>query len=400
VRASVTGSTSELPSGAAQMIGVWGLARLGEGGRTLLRALVASTLLGPSSSAVAQVSLEWDAPAGCPTRDAVVAQVTRLLAGSTVARSAAPVSARATVRTLEAGFVLELSTDVSGVHGERTLQAPSCAELAAASAVIVALLVDPEVVSATPAAPPASGGAPAAGASRSAPTTTRGGDDVAPERSADDTDAADDAADDDAQERAEEDPDAPGDVAGEDEQDAPIEPGDEPDTGRSVTQLFVRPELVLDVGALPRASAGPGLALGVRLGPLALEASGRYAPEQRVRRDGRTLARLEHAAAALALCYALPPLAWLSPCGRVEYGRLWGRGVTLRAPSPGEGALVVAELSLRAALSLGQTLALTAESGLGLPLVAPLFTVGGVGAIHEPAALLVRLRAGVELRLP
>jgi hypothetical protein len=73
--------------------------------------------------------------------------------------------------------------------------------------------------------------------------------------------------------------------------------------------------------------------------------------------------------------------------------------VTLRAPAPGGGSLVVAELALRAALPLGQVLALSAESGLGLPLVAPLFTVGGVGVIHEPAGLLVRFRAGVEVRL-
>jgi hypothetical protein len=48
---------------------------------------------------------------------------------------------------------------------------------------------------------------------------------------------------------------------------------------------------------------------------------------------------------------------------------------------------------------LSKSLALSVEPGLALPLLAPVFTVDGVGVIDEPAAVLVRVRAGVEVRL-
>lgn len=351
-------------------------------------ALALGGLLALGSPAAAQVAIEWNAPPSCPTRAAVAAHVARLLAGSTAARTTQPVAVRAIVRALDAGYLLELVTDVAGEHGERTLQAPSCAELAAASAVIVALLVDPAVVDA-----PAAAALPAQGASE--PSASEGRLRATEEREA----SAREPATLDGAESAESAGSAESTEPGDRTEEEPAKPSDEPSVGPSLTHVLLRPELVLDIGTLPRPSLGPGLALGARLGSLSVELSGSYAPRQRVRSESRTLAELEHAAAALASCYALPPVPWLSPCARVEYGRLWGKGGAVRVPEPGAGALVTAELGLRAQLPLAESLALSAEAGLALPLGAPLFTVDGVGPIHEPAVLLVRLRAGVEVRL-
>ena len=374
--------------------------------RALLRAFAFGGLLGAAAPAAAQVAIDWEAPTGCPSRDAVVAHVTRLLVGSTAARTAQPVAARARVRALEAGFLLELTTDVGGEHGERKLQAPSCSELAAAAAVIVALLVDPAVVSAAPPAAPNAGsgtavqgtGAPAATSDASAREgAAPSASDAAPRAEPEQEDASEAEPDEDESEpEEEEEEEAATSDASDDE---PDDVASEAASGPNTTRVLLRPVLALDLGTLPRLSAGPGLALGVWLRGFTLELSGSYAPRQRTRRDGRTVAELEHAAVALALCHALPPVAWLSPCARLEYGRLWGRGLSVREPEPGGGALVAAELSLRLGVPLAKNLALSVESGLALPLLAPLFTVDGVGEIHEPSGLLVRLRAGVEARL-
>ena len=345
-----------------------------EGCVGLVRALALGAVLAFAAQARAQVDLEWTAPPPCPTRDAVAAQITRLLAGSTAARSAQKVVARASVRALEPGYALQLSTEMGGERGERTLQAPSCAELAAASAVIVALLVDPEVVNAAP-----SGVAPGT----SAPATSPPGPAAEPASPSPPPPPSDE-------------PDAD---TGESSEEAFVDDtGDE--SGSSATGFSLRPRLVLDIGSLPRPAFGPGLAIAVHFSELAVELSGEYLPRQPLTRGGRTLAELSAAAGALALCYTLPRLPALSPCARAAYGRIWGRGLgVLRDPDQGGAALLTGELSLAARLPLSRVLWLAAEAGLALPLRRPVFTVQGVGEIHEPAVPLVRARAGLEVRL-
>jgi hypothetical protein len=395
-----------VPPDTEPVVGIPALTWLSDGFRGVLRALALGGLLAIGSPAAAQVALEWDAPAPCPTRAAVAAHVARLLAGSTAARTAQPVAVKASVRALDAGYVLELVTDVGGEHGERRLQAPSCAELAAASAVIVALLVDPAVVEAPAATVPASTGAGGSGTSSGAPQQAGEGEasEAKEESGAEAAEAEEDDSDSDSDSESDSDSDSDSDSESDSDSDeSESEREDEAEAeaagAATLTHVLLRPELVLDIGALPYPSLGPGLALGARLGSFTLELAGKYGPRQHVRRDQRTVAELEHAAGALALCYALPPAPLLSPCARVEYGRLWGEGRAVRTPEPGGGALVVAELALRAYLPLAKSLALSVESGLALPLGAPLFTVAGVGPIHEPGVLLVRLRAGVEVRL-
>jgi hypothetical protein len=91
----------------------------------------------PASEAV---RLTWNAPSGCPSGDAVMGEVQRMLGGTT--------SHHATVQAdvAEVGpahWSVHLATNVDGAAGERSLDADSCASLASATALIVAWTVDP-----------------------------------------------------------------------------------------------------------------------------------------------------------------------------------------------------------------------------------------------------------------
>jgi hypothetical protein len=109
------------------------------------RLATAASLVALSAAPVARaaepLTLEWSAPAGCPSHDAVLADVQRILGVTT------PHRARVRADVTQFGpeqWSLRLSTEVDGVLGERTLEANSCASLAAAAALILAWTVDPE----------------------------------------------------------------------------------------------------------------------------------------------------------------------------------------------------------------------------------------------------------------
>jgi hypothetical protein len=94
----------------------------------------------PVAEAAAPVSLTWNAPAGCPSGEAVLADVERTLGATTSRR----VTARADVSEIGPDhWSVRLITDVDGAQGERTLDANSCASLATATALILAWTVDP-----------------------------------------------------------------------------------------------------------------------------------------------------------------------------------------------------------------------------------------------------------------
>jgi hypothetical protein len=110
----------------------------------------------PRAEAAEPVSLAWNAPAGCPTGDAVLSEVNAILGGPTSHHAAA----RADVTQLAPQhWSVHVATDVDGAQGERTLEADSCESLAKATALILAWTVDPikarAAALAAKAAPPA-----------------------------------------------------------------------------------------------------------------------------------------------------------------------------------------------------------------------------------------------------
>lgn len=100
------------------------------------------TLMTAPTQAQPRLTLSWDAPDGCPARDAVEGEVARLVGGTIP--EGPPIAAEARTIAAEGAFELTLRTDVEGEHGERTLRADRCDELATAAALILALMIDPE----------------------------------------------------------------------------------------------------------------------------------------------------------------------------------------------------------------------------------------------------------------
>ena len=87
------------------------------------------------------VALAWSAPVECPSRDAVLAEIARVLETSSSPRG--PASARVEV-TREAADLwhASLTVDARSARTERAFDAESCAAIASATALIVAVAID------------------------------------------------------------------------------------------------------------------------------------------------------------------------------------------------------------------------------------------------------------------
>jgi hypothetical protein len=89
------------------------------------------------------LDLEWIAPSDCPTRDAVLDDVARILGPKKTEAAAARVAAHAVLFRGEDARWHVVITVSGGGAGERTLEASSCEEVANAAALVLALRVDP-----------------------------------------------------------------------------------------------------------------------------------------------------------------------------------------------------------------------------------------------------------------
>ncbi|HEV8548968.1 MAG TPA: hypothetical protein VGQ57_08070, partial [Polyangiaceae bacterium] len=119
--------------------------RLVAAGALALAALAAGAL--PALAAAPELpglSLAWEAPAGCPDRDALLARVAELVGERGGQQSHAPLALRAVLTEQGDGsYHAELHSTQDGAERTRELDAPSCEELSEASAVVVALALSP-----------------------------------------------------------------------------------------------------------------------------------------------------------------------------------------------------------------------------------------------------------------
>lgn len=105
-----------------------------------------------ADSTTSGVDVTWVAPAGCPSRDWVMSELTKLLPKTP---SSHRLQARAVVDCAASDrWTLHLSTAVDGQTDERDFAAASCAELAATTAVVLAIAVQPITPSASAPLPP------------------------------------------------------------------------------------------------------------------------------------------------------------------------------------------------------------------------------------------------------
>jgi hypothetical protein len=107
------------------------------------------------------LTISWQAPAGCPSRDDLRAEIARLLGGDIRVPQGGDIKARAQVSHGQT-WSLAVETELAGRPGQRSIEAASCQDLADATALIIALMIDPNAVAAhatppkpVPATPPA-----------------------------------------------------------------------------------------------------------------------------------------------------------------------------------------------------------------------------------------------------
>ncbi len=305
----------------------------------------------PRSSAV---TLTWEAPAGCPSSERILAETDRILAGSKV-RTDPPIEARARVRQEGERWVLSLETRRGEAAGTRELAGESCTALGEAMIVILVLMIDPALVAET--------------APRLEPEPVAA---VVPPP-----------------------PQKPPVVV--------ARPAPPPAVSPAVCR-WSRPAIALsalgDVGALPAPAAGGELGFGLRRCALDASASVRalYPRTGEAELDTGAGGDLWLAAAGLALGVArdLAPIE-LGARGGVEVGAMSGRGVGINNPDSARALWLAASAGAVLRLQLGARLAALAGLDLVVPLRRPRFVIDDLGSVHRAAAVTGRLALGLEL---
>jgi hypothetical protein len=114
------------------------------GARLFCVALAVAPLAAAEPIQRGALRLDWSAPGGCPNRVELVERIEALLGVPVAALAPEPIVARGTVRQLDTlRFELELETHQREQRFVRSMQAPSCAELSDAGALVLALAIDP-----------------------------------------------------------------------------------------------------------------------------------------------------------------------------------------------------------------------------------------------------------------
>jgi hypothetical protein len=305
--------------------------------RTVLAATLVGLAIGRAATAAEpELTLAWQAPAGCPASADVEAQFGRLLGGAARAPSGKHIEASVLVRASSPDtWTLELATVLDGAVGRRSLAGDSCASVSSAAALILALMIDPAAAerAVLAPAPPAPAAAP--------PVRAR-----PPE--------------------------------------AVVTAGALPPTAPS-WGAFARVFGGAAVGLLPGAAPSAGLALGARRGRFAGELLGAATDERRegAAADAGDFRLLVVGARA---CGALGGRAvvW-QLCAGGELERLTGAGVT--SPAHDAHALMGASTAgVLVTVPLGRRVGLTLDVDGALRLYHPSFSKNGVAIFQIPAA--------------
>ena len=109
----------------------------------LLASVIA--LSGPADAEGPVASLEWSAPAGCPSAAEVREDVEVLLGSGSGPRE--PLAVEAEVVADPDGYALRLAMETRTGRDVRSIRAPSCEQLARAASLIIATMQDPVAVS-------------------------------------------------------------------------------------------------------------------------------------------------------------------------------------------------------------------------------------------------------------
>jgi hypothetical protein len=320
--------------------------------------------------------VSWDAPAGCPSRSAIVSGVEVLLGDSLDADRPVVVRAEGRIEPL-ASDRWKLSLRISSETGtrERTLEGTTCQELGEIAIVLIAVAIDPSVD--LPEITPVAVEETVTSEELEEPTEAEVIDE--PEDEPEDELVADDPLEDDR-------------VAG---------TGDPPSPKPPLTG-FIGVSTGLLVGPLPGVAPGVHLDLGLRWRMLAVSAGVSHWFERRARLPGSHVGGdLQLTTGNVRIC-AVPSVRRLDVplCTGLELGVVAGRGVGVSNPRTGRGLWAAALADLGVTFMPWRWIGFGVRAGLVVPITRPTFAFDDVGEVHRAAPAGFQGLAGIELRFP
>lgn len=318
---------------------------------------VALGIVAPANEqgAIRGARLEWTAPASCPDRAHVVAEIKAIL-GPAAPGDPAAVAAHAEVTADETGHRLSIRIDSPSGSRSRALQAADCADLAAYTAVLVAIAIDPGATPAPDGAarvePPAS---PASQAKRE-----------------------------------------PATPALEDREDPPKASSRRP---AGSVLAFVGPSL----GTLPSATGVVGLGGALRWPTIRIDLGVAHRIAQTTSRVALSDATADlWAIIAHADVCGVPhvPRVEFPLCGGLEAGALAGRARGVTDPGSGRAPWLAFRVGAGLLAVPWRRVALGVRGTLQIPVVRARFGIDGVGELHRVGAVGGEITAVVEVRFP
>jgi len=302
--------------------------------------------VGARAQAGGVVDLSWTAPPSCPGQQAVEQAIARGLP------EGARVRARGSVEPTPTGFHLALRVDSARGQGERVIDAPTCDELATSAAVVVAMSIAEDAGNAGADEPPAA--AAPAPPLRSSPSAR-------PDRDRDD--------------------------------ERPRTP---------VPTLAVRAQGMAEIGLLPGAALGGGLALGVA--PTTLPLHVEIGAQAWASQDGTVAtaptrgARFDVIGGSARACWGVTSKVVLAPCLGVSVLRMSATGFGATSTTDASALIAGPEASMTVLLPLAGPLHARAGIDAFVPVSRQAFTIVAAGTVHRPDAISLRAWLGPEVR--
>jgi hypothetical protein len=165
---------------------------------------------------------------------------------------------------------------------------------------------------------------------------------------------------------------------------------------------YARAEWLVDVGMLPHAATGPGLALGLTLANTSFELAAGFLLNNTVNyvaaggAGQQALAQLHAFAAQLGVCQRLMAGPYLGVCLFGEHMRVVADpDEALKSRTTPSAPVWTVLAAARLAVPIGTRLAWYVELGIGVPVFGARFRVTGIGVIHETGDVIGRLRTGL-----
>ncbi|MCH9681927.1 MAG: hypothetical protein K0V04_10875 [Deltaproteobacteria bacterium] len=355
----------------------------------LVLALVVGQGPGPSPAPdSAPPTVEWVAPAGCPSQAELTTAVERQV-GRPLERE--QVRAKGRVEATASGFVLDL--EMMGAHGQtetRRLEDADCGVLSGVAALMIAVAIDPTaaleqppvlvVAEPEPEPEPTEPEPPQPEPEPTKPEPAQ--PEPAPEPESTDVRPA---------------TSAPRSCA-------PGRPRWRDDKG-SFAPLCVGMQARFGIqwGPLPRLGIGVGGDVSLLWPRLRLAAGGTFFPARPARLDDQPSlgGDVRLAVGHVRGCARLGRGPWELPlCAGAEAGVLHGQGVGIDEPRRDRLPWLAAVGDVGLSWSPVRRFALRTQLGAVVPIIRHSFGVGGLGTVHEPAAAGLRAAVAAELRLP